>query len=126
MSTIGTIGYIILDIDGEDDTEDDAGDVYKLSFSPPRDLKKLVHEVDDCGRTIHFGVKCDICNQPLHGIRYKCVDCIDFDMCQECEAKKEHPQHHITLKIPVHRRVNSGPMSTSGYNVAMIEQIKQN
>jgi len=53
--------------------------------------------------SIHHGVTCDICNtEPIIGIRYKCMTCVDFDMCEFCH-KDNHPKEHplITLQKPV-------------------------
>jgi hypothetical protein len=52
---------------------------------------------------IHHGVTCDICNvEPIIGIRYKCMTCMDFDMCEFCR-KGNHPKEHplISLQKPV-------------------------
>lgn len=39
---------------------------------------------DDCA---HPRVQCDGCRQMIgNGIRYKCLDCKDFDLCEQCEA----------------------------------------
>ena len=48
----------------------------------------------------HAGIRCDGCQGPLYGVRYKCVSCEDFDLCEQCESKVEtlHP-HHMFLKL---------------------------
>ena len=49
---------------------------------------------------VHHGVVCDICNTtPIVGIRYKCLQCHDFDLCAKCEASGEHPASHQLLKM---------------------------
>lgn len=49
---------------------------------------------------IHPGIFCDNCDQLIHGIRYKCGNCSDFDLCQECEnLPNSHNKNHVFLKI---------------------------
>lgn len=38
---------------------------------------------------------CDGCNTRIKGIRHKCEQCPDFDLCESCETKKStvHPDH---------------------------------
>jgi len=62
-------------------------------------------QYDEQGRIIHPHITCDGCNRPLTGIRYKCAECDNFDLCEECEAKNEHPAEHVVLKIRKPTRV---------------------
>jgi len=61
--------------------------------------------------TVHSAY-CDTCRNTIVGVRYKCANCPDFDLCETCEAKHcEEPLHdrdHLFLKItrpiqPFHR-----------------------
>ncbi|RDX42748.1 hypothetical protein OH76DRAFT_1410824 [Lentinus brumalis] len=43
----------------------------------------------------HEGTRCDTCTQsPLVGVRYKCLDCADFDMCAKCFSKPTQRTAH--------------------------------
>ena len=33
------------------------------------------------------------------GVRYKCGHCVDFDLCEKCEATIDHPKEHIFLRM---------------------------
>ena len=53
---------------------------------------QLRHQIES---TEHPHVHCDMCQaEPIMGPRYKCMECYNFDMCQECAYKLEHPRHH--------------------------------
>lgn len=41
----------------------------------------------------HANVICDSCENEIYGYRYKCMECVDFDLCMDCEAKMGHNQH---------------------------------
>jgi len=52
---------------------------------------------------IHQGSKCRNCNMsPICGVRYRCVNCLDYDLCEQCESDSEaHNKNHLFLKIPM-------------------------
>lgn len=55
----------------------------------------------------HEGVECDNCEiTPIVGLRFKCMDCEDFDLCEKCYGEKGHftLAHKRFLQIPSQRR----------------------
>lgn len=42
---------------------------------------------------IQAEMACNSCKQPLTGIRYKCLECVRYYQCGECEHKQIHPDH---------------------------------
>ncbi|KAI8598274.1 hypothetical protein EDD21DRAFT_382925 [Dissophora ornata] len=66
-------------------------------------------------RTSHSGVICDGCDTPIVGVRYKCGNCADYDLCGNCEASPValHDVDHLFIKIsrPIsHRSVAQFPL----------------
>jgi len=49
---------------------------------------------------VHSGVICDVCDEPISGVRYKCTTCNNYDLCAQCESRPgSHDPSHILLKI---------------------------
>ncbi|CAH1249554.1 NBR1 [Branchiostoma lanceolatum] len=48
---------------------------------------------------VHTGIICDQCEQIIVGIRYKCANCSDYDLCEACEQVSEHNPTHVFLKV---------------------------
>ncbi|KAG0196689.1 hypothetical protein BGX28_009853 [Mortierella sp. GBA30] len=51
-------------------------------------------------KTIHEGINCDICFNTIVGVRHKCQNCADFDLCQGCLAlapERHHPSHKFQV-----------------------------
>lgn len=54
------------------------------------------------GPRTHFGVVCDNCEGQVIGNRYKCLTCVDYDLCEECMGKKVHSEHAMdTIATPI-------------------------
>ncbi|KAK4042257.1 hypothetical protein C8A01DRAFT_14130 [Parachaetomium inaequale] len=51
---------------------------------------------------VHRGCLCNGCGiTPIRGIRYRCANCTDFDLCETCESQGLHTKTHIFYKIRV-------------------------
>ncbi|KAF9876878.1 hypothetical protein CkaCkLH20_05724 [Colletotrichum karsti] len=51
---------------------------------------------------VHRGCACNACGMvPIRGVRYRCANCADFDLCETCEAQGVHIKSHIFYKIKV-------------------------
>eukprot|EP00002_Diphylleia_rotans_P005374 TRINITY_DN144_c0_g1_i4.p1 TRINITY_DN144_c0_g1~~TRINITY_DN144_c0_g1_i4.p1 ORF type:complete len:724 (-),score=135.02 TRINITY_DN144_c0_g1_i4:162-2333(-) len=62
------------------------------------------HAADDVDASIHFGVSCDGCGSaPIVGLRFKCQDCEDYDLCTVCReglgAEVAHPETHSFVQV---------------------------
>ncbi|KAM5442835.1 hypothetical protein MferCBS31731_002221 [Microsporum ferrugineum] len=77
--------------------------------APPREgqnlLNLLYHIAEDQARRdgyIHRGVTCNSCGvMPIQGIRYRCANCIDYDLCEACEASQVHILTHLFYKVRI-------------------------
>ncbi|XP_058809359.1 sequestosome-1 [Phymastichus coffea] len=57
----------------------------------------------------HVGIVCDGCDKDIFGFGYKCLRCVDYDLCTECEAKGSHPEHcMIRFPTPQQRKLHKG------------------
>ena len=51
-------------------------------------------------KMIHKGIVCNRCGQEnIVGIRYKCAQCSNFNLCENCENVYNHDIKHIMVKI---------------------------
>ena len=68
-------------------------------------LNMLYHIAEEQARRdgyLHRGVSCNSCNaSPIRGIRYRCANCADYDLCEQCETMQVHPRTHIFYKIRI-------------------------
>jgi next-to-BRCA1 protein 1 len=71
------------------------------------------------GRGKAHNAYCDSCNKRINGVRHKCLDCPDWDYCNDCyvNANFIHPGHrfapvyeHIEPAVAVNARAASRPV----------------
>ncbi|KAF8512331.1 hypothetical protein JB92DRAFT_2928993 [Gautieria morchelliformis] len=49
---------------------------------------------------IHEGWECDGCKTaPIVGVRWKCLVCDEYDLCDACHSSEAHPVEHQVLRI---------------------------
>lgn len=59
---------------------------------------------------IHRGISCNSCGQlPIRGIRFRCANCFDYDLCEQCEANNQHGRRHVFNKIKIPIPVRGSP-----------------
>ena len=68
-------------------------------------LNLLYYIAEDQSRKdgyVHRKVTCNQCNAcPIRGIRYRCANCVDFDLCEQCESTQQHTSTHIFYKVRI-------------------------
>ena len=63
---------------------------------------------------VHRSITCNHCQKsPIRGSRYKCANCPDFDLCEECEVIEPHQKNHVFIKIRIPIPPLSNPRNTS-------------
>lgn len=64
-------------------------------------------------RNIRHDAICDKCDKQIYGVRHKCLQCPDFDMCSNCIgfARQAHPAHRfVPIYVPLPEPRGSKPM----------------
>ena len=69
-------------------------------------LRTLLYKIGEAQtrreNTLHRGISCNICcANPLHGVRFKCLNCVDYDVCSRCEPACDHDITHVFVKIAI-------------------------
>ncbi|KAH8099823.1 hypothetical protein BXZ70DRAFT_894348 [Cristinia sonorae] len=69
---------------------------------------------------VHDFVRCDACNRTIVGVRHKCLDCPNYDLCTECISSPDHRQQHSLTHafFPI-----DVPGDKSAYNRAVAERV---
>jgi len=130
----GTIRSALRELDGEDSGSPASGTLDRLDTAADGEsvqswhggdenedakregqslLSLLYHIAEDQARRdgyVHRGVSCNSCNiQPIRGIRFRCANCMDFDLCEQCEAMQIHPKTHVFYKVRIPAPFSSNP-----------------
>ncbi|KAJ3159074.1 hypothetical protein HDU86_001973 [Geranomyces michiganensis] len=51
---------------------------------------------------VHRSITCNHCGiSPIRGFRFKCANCVDYDVCETCEALEVHLKTHVFVKIRI-------------------------
>ncbi|KAF2201814.1 hypothetical protein GQ43DRAFT_440240 [Delitschia confertaspora ATCC 74209] len=79
--------------------------------TPETSLSDLAHFLCSSGRNVRHSAVCDGCENFIYGVRHKCLNCPDWDLCSECikTAKRTHPRHRF---VPIYEPIaepNSSP-----------------
>ncbi|KAI8613479.1 hypothetical protein BC830DRAFT_1132041 [Chytriomyces sp. MP71] len=96
------------DAGGENDDEDSESDIQFVDHvTECKNLVSLLYAIsEDQARKdgfVHRGVTCNHCGaQPIRGIRYHCLNCPDYDLCETCENLGDaHLRTHSFVKIRI-------------------------
>lgn len=109
-----SFNYFNKEYDLEDSSEDEAQyedkilnrisfNLDQLKDTEQEILLLLFHLAERCTSNqsyTHHGVSCNQCGMsPLHGVRFRCIECPDFDLCRNCQVNHIHEKVHSFLKI---------------------------
>ena len=106
---------LLASLNPDDDVTDQASDVsFRQGLGGSGDaargnghnmLDLMYHIAEDKARRdsyVHRGIECNSCGVcPIQGIRYRCANCQDFDLCEDCEAQQVHFKTHIFYKVRI-------------------------
>jgi hypothetical protein len=74
----------------------------------------LVYDVAQAN--VRHGAACDGCNMnPLHGLRWNCTECDDYDLCSDCYHSDVHNLDHAFTCIVIPRQMIIAPASENNH-----------
>jgi len=70
-----------------------------------KEEKTAVQVVEEKEEIPIHKISCDLCGKRIEGIRWKCANCREFNLCSICEKDSFHSEGHVFMKIkrPVQR-----------------------
>jgi len=92
--------------DSEEEEEDEEDEEIENGYTEEsQSLLTLLYSIaEDQARKegyIHRSIICNNCGEQIQGFRYKCTNCVDYDLCETCEALGVHYITHVFLKIRI-------------------------
>ncbi|KAI0121249.1 EF hand domain protein [Xylariales sp. AK1849] len=92
--------------DDDDDWYNDLGPTSQSRQRTGENIVTLLFRVseDNARRNayVHRGCQCNGCGMvPIRGIRYRCANCADFDLCEVCESQGLHNKTHVFYKVRI-------------------------
>ncbi|KAJ2710707.1 hypothetical protein H4R19_003617, partial [Coemansia spiralis] len=86
---------------------------------PPPQPQPAAHVAGTSAKPAHVGVVCDACGADVVGVRYKCGNCPDYDLCERCEPTAEHNKDHLFVVMrKYHSTPTNKPMLAQVYSQA--------
>jgi len=75
-------------------------ELFQQNLEKEDEVKECENIVDEKEEKVIHHALCDKCNSTIVGIRYKCIQCPDFDFCENCEGPDSgHDETHIFAKL---------------------------
>jgi len=77
-----------------------------LKYLPPKHVGVICD-----GLFLLFSIKLNKMNKigcnrsPIIGIRYKCLECFDYDLCESCADRQLIHAHHVMAKVRIPHQV---------------------
>ena len=78
-------------------------------------------------KTVHKNISCNECKKnPIVGVRYKCLECFDYNLCDECEKIINH-EHNFLKYVTEENSLNkySYKCLTSKMSISIYEGEEQ-
>ncbi|XGW05357.1 hypothetical protein V3C99_016041 [Haemonchus contortus] len=77
--------------------------VVKVESKPDSNIPQQTTEQNTAAsgasnEVVHKDVLCDVCDAVIIGTRFRCLLCLDYDLCQNCEKTGVHA-HHGMIRI---------------------------
>lgn len=100
----------MVDVESEHSWRDSTDSEDKEGQSLLNLLYRIAEEQARKDGYVHRGISCNSCNTlPIRGIRYRCVNCADVDLCETCESMQIHPKTHLFYKVRIPAPLFSNP-----------------
>jgi hypothetical protein len=105
---------------------------YEKEFEKKKEeLEKKINNNNEINKsicqTIHHGIQCQMCHKiPIVGFRYKCSQCSEYNLCQECEEKNsikdEHPHDFIKIRKEQPNNNNNNNNKDDEFNIIKMNE----